>query len=155
LRTRRAGHTRHTRGRADLTVNLEKGAELSAAAGGDDAWQIHLGGQGEFPGKFAYRFRTQGSLPAMRCSCIVTTKKPASWREVQRATVDADGNVTFEFYHGGAYFVSGEIIDTAMNHFAAIETTANATPVETPVAAPALLGRRRFFAQRRRRWRRP
>lgn len=122
----------------DPTVSLKKDAALSAAAGGFDAWQIHFIGQGELPGKFAYRFHAEGSRPDDVLYLYRYYEKAGVVEGVRQAAVDADGYVTFEFYYGSAYFVSGKIIDTAMNPFASTQIIVDIAPVETPAAAPGV-----------------
>jgi hypothetical protein len=103
----------------DLSMTMEKDAELSAAAGGADVYQMHFAHSGQLPGPFTYRFKAGESKPGDTLYLYFYYDQSGVVEGIQTAVVDADGYVTFTIYHCSSYFVAGGVVEGAAGSLSA------------------------------------
>ena len=104
-------------GSLSLGLSFDKDEALSAVAGGKDTYQLHFGHQGELPGQLTFSFPASGNEPGDVVYLYYYYGMAEVVEGVQSAVVDADGWITFDIYHCSSYFVSGEVLEGAVDSF--------------------------------------
>jgi len=113
-------------GPLDLRLNLGKDETMSAAADGADLFQLDFGFGGELPGRVGYTMKADGCTVGETLYLYCYYPQAGAVEAIQQATVDADGNVSWQICHGQKYFVTRSLIGTAAQAAIANETAAQA-----------------------------
>lgn len=108
----------------DLSLSMEKDETLSAAAGGADAYQLHFGHSGQFPGPVTYKIKAENNSPGDKLYLYYYYDQSGKIEGKLSAVVDENGYVEFTIFHCSSYFLSGSVIEGAMGGLAALEDNA-------------------------------
>lgn len=126
----------------DLGANFSKDDALSAAAGGKDLFQIHFNHSGELPGRFVFSFKAQGCNPGDVLYLYHYYPMAGVAECVQQSQVDVNGCVSFMIYHGSGCFITGTLLDDAMNAVVIAEepdAQAGALQAQPSISIPLLI----------------
>lgn len=109
----------------DLSLSMEKKEALSAAAGGEDAYQLHFGHSGQLPGPVTFKIKAENNSPGDTLYLYYYYDQSGKIEGKLSAVVDENGYVEFTIYHCSSYFLSQSIIDGALGGLAAIADNAS------------------------------
>ncbi len=97
----------------DITSDMEKEKALSAAANGQDTYQLNFAREGQLPGKFRFSFAAAESKPGDVLYLYRYYSDSGTLEETGVCAVDADGFAAFDIYYCSGYVVSSGVIEGA------------------------------------------
>lgn len=123
----------------NLGLTMEKDETLSAAAGGQDVYQLHFAHAGALPGRFTFRFKAEQNSPGDIVYLYYYYGESGVVEGAAQCVVDDEGYISVEIYHCSSYFVSDTLIEGAAGIIVQPqpEPTVSAQPAETPAATSA------------------
>jgi hypothetical protein len=123
----------------NLGMTMEKDETLSAAAGGQDVYQLHFAHAGALPGRFTFRFKAEQHSPGDIVYLYYYYGESGVTEGVQQCVVDDEGYISVEIYHCSSYFMSNTLIEGAAGIVVQPEPepTETAQPTASPTPTPA------------------